>query len=176
MRTKLGLFLIATAVSLVGCAEGLPNMEDQSPTGSVSNPFGSSGDLPQGQSPPLPPAPPVASEFHWSHSGIIAGKTCVQFSDAGDPYGWDNNYLCTDRNFGLTWKDGQPLVAGTTCTPINENAGLPAWADNYLCAPSDLGIRYSSAGPITGMTCLQIDEPMEPLAYTWNDNYLCLPQ
>jgi hypothetical protein len=49
------------------------------------------------------------------------------------------------------------------------------WADNFLCANRDIEIRWNSAGPIPGMRCTQVNEPAEPPATTWDDNYLCLP-
>jgi len=122
-----------------------------------------------------PPLLPKISEFQWSYAGPIAGKTCLLWSEPADSYTWEDNYLCSDRNLGLTWKYGLPLDPAATCTQVLEPSDPQTWGDNYLCAPRNLGFVWSHNGPVAGMGCLQVREPSEPLAYTWNDNFLCLP-
>lgn len=163
---KHGLLSLALVVSLVGCAEGLPNLE----TGN------SAVGEPAPLSEPQLIQPAAISEFHWSYNGIIAGKTCIAMHEPDDPYAWEDNYLCTDRDFRLTWLNAGAANSGPNCTRMFEDSGLAAWDNNFLCAASDIGLRWSNAGPIAGMQCLKINEPSEPTEYTWEDNYLCLPQ
>jgi hypothetical protein len=108
----------------------------------------------------------------WSASGPIVGQTCVAISEPSDPNGWDDNYLCTPRDFGLKWSSSGP-IAGMVCTQWSETADPFTWFDNYLCAPVDYGLRWSSAGTIPDLRCTQILEPADP--NTWNDNFLCAP-
>jgi hypothetical protein len=110
--------------------------------------------------------------FSWSSAGAIAGQVCVNILEAADPYTWNDNFLCTPRDFGLRWSSGGP-IAGMTCTQWLEPSDPFTWNDNFLCAPVDYGLRWSAAGPLAGMRCTQILEAADP--HTWNDNYLCAP-
>jgi hypothetical protein len=110
--------------------------------------------------------------FSWSAAGPIAGMICVQIVEPADPDSWNDNFLCTPRDFGLRWSAAGP-IAGMTCTSLNEIADPYTWVDNFLCAPVDYGLRWSSGGAIPGMRCTQLLEPSDP--NTWNDNFLCAP-
>jgi hypothetical protein len=111
-------------------------------------------------------------QFSWSSAGPIPGKICVPISEPADPNGWNDNYLCTDRDFGLQWSFAGP-VAGLACTQWLELGDPFGWTDNYLCAPVDYGLHWSSAGPLAGLRCTPITEPADP--FGWGDNYLCAP-
>jgi hypothetical protein len=118
-------------------------------------------------------------DFAWSYDGPIAGKHCIQINEPADRHGesaghrpWTNNFLCTDRDFGLRWSyAGQ--INGMMCLSMNEVAepGESTWADNFLCTPSDYRLTWSTAGAIAGQACTKIAEPSD--RYTWGDNYLC---
>jgi hypothetical protein len=109
----------------------------------------------------------------FSHAGPIAGLSCVQVTEPGDPHTWNDNYLCSVTDLKLRWSYAGP-VSGMTCTRVNEPSDPNYWDDNYLCAPRDLGLRWSYAGPISGMNCVQFKEPSDP--HAWDDNYLCYPR
>jgi hypothetical protein len=122
------------------------------------------------------PAPTsiVPGDLVWSYAGPIRGKACVLVNEPADPYTWADNFLCSNRDYGLRWSFAGP-IPNMTCTAIYE-AAAPAWetwADNFLCAPRDYGLQFSSAGPIAGKQCVLMNEPAEPAAYTFSDNYLC---
>lgn len=120
--------------------------------------------------PPAPPPGPSALELRWSYAGPIAGMHCTRFHEPADPDTWADNYLCANRDVGLTFSAAGP-VAGRHCVQIREPSDPHSWNDNYLCAPKDLGLRWSYAGPIAGTRCTKIVEPSDP--HTWNDNFLC---
>jgi len=43
---------------------------------------------------------------------------------------------------------------------------------------SQIGFQWTEVGGstgISGMTCTQVNEPGEPVAHTWSDNFLCVP-
>jgi hypothetical protein len=75
----------------------------------------------------------------------------------------------------LTWSTAGPWKDMASCVLMNEPADPAPWGDNYLCSAKDFGLKWSSAGPIEGMRCTQIQEPAEPPAHSWDNNYLCLP-
>jgi hypothetical protein len=110
--------------------------------------------------------------FQWSSAGAIAGMTCTQLIETADPHTWNDNYLCSNRDFGLRWSSAG-AIAGMLCTQIVEMADPHTWQDNYLCTPpaSPLKLFWSAQNPIAGKTCVQIIETADP--DTWNDNYLC---
>lgn len=110
-------------------------------------------------------------EFYWSYSGIIRGKKCVPWINPIDiDEGWDNNWLCSDENWGL-----QALTYGTFsgCTRIHEDADPNGWDNISFCPTSSrLSFGWSQAGPLAHFdNCLRINEPEDP--HAWNDNYLC---
>lgn len=111
-------------------------------------------------------------QFEWSAAGVIPGKICVPIGEVADPFTWDDNFLCTQRDFGLRWSSGG-IIPDMVCTQWLEPSDPHTWNDNYLCAPVDLGLRWSSLGPIPGLRCTPINEPADP--HTWADNYLCAP-
>src|SRR5688572_2474161 len=39
-----------------------------------------------------------------------------------------------------------------------------------------LDLRWSNVGAVDGMTCVSMNEPMDPDVYIWEDNYLCTPE
>jgi hypothetical protein len=111
-------------------------------------------------------------EFEFSFVGPVGGKTCISLDEPADPDFWSDNYLCTQRDFGLKWSIAGELP-GMVCTQIVEPADPHFWGDNFLCAPVDYGLRWSFVGPIPDMRCTLVDEPSDPSA--WTDNYLCAP-
>ena len=111
--------------------------------------------------------------FGWSSAGPIAGQHCVLIEEPADIVGtWTDNFLCTQRDFGLRWSY-VGAIPGMVCTSFNEPSDPDAWTDNFLCAPVDHGLLFSVAGPVPNMRCTQILEAADP--HTWNDNYLCAP-
>jgi hypothetical protein len=111
-------------------------------------------------------------EFEFSFVGMVAGKTCLSVDEPSDPHFWADNYLCTQRDFGLRWSIAG-AIPGMTCTQIVEPSDPDAWSDNFLCAPVDYGLRWSFVGPIPDMRCTLVNEPSDP--NFWGDNYLCAP-
>jgi hypothetical protein len=77
---------------------------------------------------------PQGFTLRWNSAGPIAGMTCTQINEPGDPNTWNDNYLCADRNLGLRWSYSGP-VAGMVCTHIHEGSDPHYWNDNYLCQP-----------------------------------------
>ena len=113
-------------------------------------------------------------EFYWSSAGEIAGKVCVQWYEPADIQGtWDDNYLCSDQDWGIQFNEDGP-ISGMTCTQILETADPNTWDDNYLCVPNDspLVFTWSSNGAnCNGDGIIQILETADP--HTWDDNFLC---
>jgi hypothetical protein len=109
--------------------------------------------------------------FRFSSSGPIAGMYCTQIVEWGDPNGWNDNYLCSERNLGMKWSYSGP-IAGMTCVNVNEPSDPHYWNDNYLCTPEDWGLTWSSNGIPSGKECVAFNEPSDA-GYGWYDNYLC---
>ena len=101
---------------------------------------------------------------------VLDSGRCVQINEPSDPHAWSDNYLCSEKDYGLQWSYARPL-AGKTCVQVNEPSDPDAWSDNYLCSEKDYGLQWSYAGPLAGKTCVQVNEPSDPDA--WSDNYLC---
>lgn len=114
----------------------------------------------------------VKRDFHfkWSSSGPIADMNCTQLTEPTDPDGWDNNYLCSERNIGMKWSNSG-TIAGMTCLKVTEGSDPYAWGDNYLCTPENWGLVWSMNGPLSGKKCINISEPNDP--HAWANNYLC---
>jgi hypothetical protein len=110
--------------------------------------------------------------FRWSQAGPISGRLCTQVFEVVDPHAWNDNFLCSDRDFGVRWSHAGP-IAGMKCTRISEDADPHAWSDNYLCLPasSRINLVWSQAGPVNGMSCTRIHEDADP--HAWSDNFLC---
>ncbi|AFE07127.1 FG-GAP repeat-containing protein [Corallococcus coralloides DSM 2259] len=102
-------------------------------------------------------------------------STCTLVNEPGDSHGWNDNYLCTAGQEGVTWSYAGP-IAGQRCTLINELLDADGWNDNYLCVPphSPLQFVWSSLLPVPLMRCAQWNEPADP--DSWNNNYLCYTQ
>lgn len=170
MRETWICFCLILSAALIGCADDLPDLSAYNFTEQSQ----------QDSPPPQPPPPPPPrytipfSQLHWSLSGPLAGKYCVQWSEPADPHTWDDNYLCTDNDYGFTWKYGLPLDPKLICVLIDEPDDPDTWNDNFLCMPKDYGIVWSHDGEVPGLRCLKITEGAEPFAHSWNDNYLCL--
>ena len=111
--------------------------------------------------------------FQWSSEGPIDDMTCVQWKEGSDPDGWDNNYLCSEEDYGIKWRLAGP-IDGMQCINMNDpdQPSEHTWGDNHLCVPADssLAFQWSTDGEIEGMTCLEITEPNDA---NWKDNYLC---
>lgn len=95
----------------------------------------------------------------------------TQIVEWGDPNGWNDNYLCSERNLGMKWSYSGP-IAGMTCVNVNEPSDPHYWNDNYLCTPEDWGLTWSSNGIPSGKECVAFNEPSDA-GYGWYDNYLC---
>nr|WP_276604346.1 matrixin family metalloprotease [Nannocystis pusilla] len=108
----------------------------------------------------------------YSAWGPIPGKHCISVAEHSDPYAWDDNYFCSDKDIGAQWSMSGP-IAGMRCTQIVEPVDLHAWSDNYLCVPTSskwiFNWRYD--GPDQGNRCVQWHEYADP--DTWDDNFLC---
>jgi hypothetical protein len=118
-------------------------------------------------------------QFTWSFTGPLPPPlVCVQIVEPSDPDAWSDNYLCTQRDFGLKWSFAGKDPTLPFCTQINEPAEPAAqmWADHYLCSPVDYHLQWFIAGKPADPTldCVQIVEPSDPDA--WGDNYLCAPK
>jgi len=111
-------------------------------------------------------------DFHmqFSSNGPIADMNCTLINEPSDPNGWDNNYLCSERNIGLKWSY-KGAIAGMNCVNVNEASDPYYWGDNYLCTPENWGLAWSMNGPISGKKCILVNEPSDPNA--WSNNYLC---
>jgi hypothetical protein len=116
------------------------------------------------------PAPAPAPTLYWSSAGPIAGKHCISVNEPSDPHTWNDNYLCTDRDYGFKWSY-VGLNPGMYNIRINEPSDPHMWYDNYLGTPIYYGYEWSYGGPIANKQCVQIAENSDP--HTWNDNYIC---
>lgn len=86
----------------------------------------------------------------------------------GFPYdGWDNNYLCSNNDLGITWKqDG--VIPGQFCYQWGASPEDPdTWNDNYLCANQPLGVEFSKTGVIAGKSCISIRENLDSEPALW---------
>jgi len=125
---------------------------------------------------PPPPAPSQTTspdgKFTWSSAGPIDGMVCAQIIEPADPDAWNDNYFCSNQDYGIQWSCAGP-ISGMICVQIIEPADPHTWDDNYLAVPNDSLINFfwSSAGPIDRLNCVQWIEPADP--DTWDDNYLC---
>ncbi|WAS91275.1 matrixin family metalloprotease [Nannocystis punicea] len=108
----------------------------------------------------------------WSAWGPIPGKHCIQVAEYADPYAWDDNYFCSDKDIGAQWSMSGP-IPGMRCTQIVEPADPDTWNDNYLCVPvnSKWFFNWRYDGPDRGNRCVQWHEFADP--HTWDDNFLC---
>jgi hypothetical protein len=101
--------------------------------------------------------------------------TCTEIAESSDPNGWNDNFFCTQGDYGIRWSsDG--AIRGMRCTQIFEGCEPPehAWHDNFLCVPQGAGpwLSWSQADPIPDRACLSWNEPEDPQC--WGDNFLCL--
>ena len=121
-------------------------------------------------------------EFRFHSTSHINGWWCVKMYENGTP-GWQDNYLCTNKDIGLTWNWSRGV-----CPTINSITGLAQkcvwmpephdpqtfiWADNALCLPRDSRIElvWSWCGPIPQMSCVHLYDRDAPAVF--NDNYIC---
>jgi len=118
----------------------------------------------------IPPSP--TGKFVWSSAGTVSGYQCTQILEPSDFHTWNDNYFCSDNNYGIAWSYNG-TISNMRCTLVRESADGSYWDDNYICVPtaSDIYFSWSSAGPITGKACVKWSEPADP--DTWDDNYLC---
>jgi hypothetical protein len=116
----------------------------------------------------------IKRDFHitFSSAGPVAGMNCTQITEPNDPNGWDNNYLCSERNLGFNWSSSG-AIAGMTCVNVNEGYDTDGWSDNYLCTPENWGLIWSQNGTKSGKKCIPFNEPSEPSSHGWANNYLC---
>jgi hypothetical protein len=114
----------------------------------------------------------VKRDFHmkFSTNGPIADMSCTLINEPSDPNGWDNNYLCSERQIGLKWSHQGP-ISGMTCINFNEGADPDTWTDNHLCTPENWGLVFSRNGAVSGKKCISVAEPNDP--HAWADNFLC---
>lgn len=113
--------------------------------------------------------PPL--QFRFDSSSNISGWWCVRMNEV--TASWQDNYLCTNRDIGLSWR-----VHYNQCAPTLKCVYLPeiddwVWSDNALCLPLDSNIEliYSSCGALSSMSCVQLFDPSAP-GYL-NDNFVC---
>lgn len=81
---------------------------------------------------------------------------------------------CPQFHIGMEWSADGP-IPGKHCTHMIEPSDPDSWNDNYLCFNDEYNVQWSSAGVLNGLNCVQTVEPAEPVAHTWSDNYLCVP-
>lgn len=120
------------------------------------------------------PRQPFNPVLAWSFSGPIEGMHCVAWQEPSDPHDWQDNYLCSERDFGFQWSFRGPVHGrGLNCTQVKEAADPHTWHDNFFCWPRNLNIefRFSSTGRLAGYLCISVNEPSDP--HKWYDNYLC---
>jgi hypothetical protein len=95
--------------------------------------------------------------------------------------GWEDNYLCLDRDIGMQMSEAGE-IANLTCTNIDSSDGHPggwpvlgwAWNDNFICLPENsvYKLTWTSEGVTAGHSqCVAFTEPADDQG--WNDNYLC---
>ncbi|MFT3706242.1 MAG: D-alanyl-D-alanine carboxypeptidase family protein [Archangium sp.] len=122
-----------------------------------------------------PPCDRSAGPFTFSCDGAQSGMACVNVNEPVDPDTWNDNFFCSERDFGMRWSYAGP-IAGMDCANVAESAEFhpEAWADNFLCTPkqSPWTFSWSSAGPIPGKSCVHWNEPTDP--ESWGDNFLCV--
>jgi hypothetical protein len=135
---------------------------------------GGPGGGPCSAPPPPPPCDTSAGPFTFSCDGTQSGMACVNVNEPADPDTWNDNFFCSEREFGMRWSYTGP-IAGMDCANVAEAAEFhpEAWADNFLCTPpqSPWKFSWSSAGPIAGRSCVHWNETADP--ESWGDNYLC---
>ena len=109
--------------------------------------------------------------FRFNSTSHINGWWCVRMFEASP--GWDNNYLCTNYDIGLSWHyvsncDHKNCKCVTTAEPVDGR-----WRDNKLCLPptSNIELIWSHCGTVPKQKCIRLYEQGAP---SWmNDNYLC---
>jgi hypothetical protein len=114
--------------------------------------------------------------FFWDASPYeeTDGMHCISVNEPEESSYWDDNILCTDKDYGLVWSHNGPL-ADKHCVKFYEGSDLEdGWDNNYLCSDIDFGFKWSFWGPIVGMNCVMILEPSDYHG-TWRDNFLCRP-
>ena len=89
---------------------------------------------------------------------------------------WNNNYLCTNRDIGLTYVLKMELCRTDlkcvgTIEPYDPNVWW--WQDNALCLPVESTIErvWSFCGPVRRMNCLRLFDAES--AKPFHDNHLC---
>ncbi|CAF1542386.1 unnamed protein product [Adineta ricciae] len=114
-------------------------------------------------------------QFRFDAASHINGWWCVRMFELTP--GWDNNYLCTNRDIGLSW-GYRPTDCPTSakCVVLSEPTYAPEpwlWADNILCLPtqSNIELVWSYCGAVTGLPCVHLYDPVSPVAFL--DNYIC---
>lgn len=97
-----------------------------------------------------------------ANAQAATGKAyCWKVFEGAEPAGWNNNYLCSNNNLGITWKQDGPIT-GQFCYQWRAAPEDPhTWGDNYLCATQPLGIEFSKSGPIAGKDCIAIRENLD---------------
>ncbi|MBL8910668.1 MAG: N-acetylmuramoyl-L-alanine amidase [Archangium sp.] len=112
-------------------------------------------------------------EFSFASAGARPDQSCINVATT-DPNTWNDNWLCSARDFGLTWST-TGAQEGKRCVAITEpsDATPDAWSNTYLCAPEATPYRFawSSAGPLEHSQCLRWFDHSE--SATWLDNWLC---
>ena len=164
-KRSLVLSLTTFTLALLGGQPGAP-LPGQSPL--------SSSFIRDSSAQPGPHCADRRGPFAWNCAGPIPGMACIQISEPADPHTWQDNFFCSNNDFGIRWSFQGP-IPGMRCTQITEPAEPPrhTWHDNFLCVPrqSPFEFSWSYAGPIPGLRCLRFNEPADP--HTWHDNFLC---
>ncbi|CAF2920648.1 unnamed protein product [Rotaria sp. Silwood2] len=110
-------------------------------------------------------------QFQFSSPTYNSNWWCVKMFETTSS--WQDNYLCTNENIGLTWMwDNRACYTGLKCVATAEPADN-RWHDNALCLPVDSNIElvWSYCGRLSQMNCIQLYDPAAP-GYT-HDNHLC---
>eukprot|EP00118_Oscarella_pearsei_P022172 m.253094 g.253094 ORF g.253094 m.253094 type:complete len:2506 (+) comp40365_c0_seq1:62-7579(+) len=114
------------------------------------------------------------NDFVWSNQGAgfyeKKNWSCTAIRPKSTAFGWDNNYLCTRKEAGITWSSSG-RVDGLTCTYIDGQGSLFG-DNNYLCVPKTFNFELVwMRTKIQTMGCMRWTEPEQN---SWGENYLCL--
>lgn len=110
-------------------------------------------------------------QFHFNKFSSIKDWWCIHMRESST--GWYDNYLCTSRDIGLTWKihpvscdESRKCVAA-----VDPYKGV--WNEHSLCLPGNSSIElvWSYCGPLDGMKCIVLDK--ESTGADFLDHHIC---
>ncbi|XP_062506576.1 uncharacterized protein LOC134183127 [Corticium candelabrum] len=105
------------------------------------------------------------SEFKFSNDGPIPSWECHKLWQpiTGRTFtgGWDNNYICTSRDVGMTVNFREP-IEGMSCTWVKRCNMTSWWPEPYVCVPYwwDWSVEfYSDETSYSHLQCVDWSEP-----------------